>query len=65
MNAGKTEIQIALDAKYEQLKQDQRDLRIVMANRGTGISVSNEMSYAPGNIKRLIGNSTNIYNIYI
>ena len=51
------EIQIALDAEYEQLKQDQRDLRIVMANRGTGISVSNEMSYAPGNIKRLIGNS--------
>ena len=50
-------VQLELDNEYEQLKQDQSDLRIVMANRGTGISVSNDMSYAPGNIKRLIGNA--------
>ena len=44
-------IQMMLDEEIVQLKKDQADLRVVMANRGSGIIVSNDMSYAPGNIK--------------
>jgi len=51
-----TEVQIILDQEMEVLKEDQRVLRVIMANREAGTEDVEE-SYAPGNVKRVIQNA--------
>jgi DNA-directed RNA polymerase II subunit RPB1 len=50
------EVQILLDKEAETLREDQAHLRIIMANREPGRE-SDESSYAPGNIRRVIKNA--------
>mmetsp|Transcript_37156 Transcript_37156/g.54662 ORF Transcript_37156/g.54662 Transcript_37156/m.54662 type:complete len:1762 (+) Transcript_37156:503-5788(+) len=47
------EVQLLLDRECEILRDDQRLLRIIMANREAGRE-SDPASYAPGNIKRVL-----------
>ena len=51
-----------MDREVEQLREDQRNLRVVMANREAGRE-SDESSYAPGNIRRVINNATRQFRI--
>ena len=56
------EVQLLLDRELEILKEDQRALRLIMANREAGRE-SDPMSYAPGNIRRVIMNATQQFRI--
>eukprot|EP00566_Odontella_aurita_P001751 CAMPEP_0113541920 /NCGR_PEP_ID=MMETSP0015_2-20120614/9313_1 /TAXON_ID=2838 /ORGANISM="Odontella" /LENGTH=1785 /DNA_ID=CAMNT_0000441907 /DNA_START=56 /DNA_END=5413 /DNA_ORIENTATION=+ /assembly_acc=CAM_ASM_000160 len=56
------EIQMMLNREVEVLKEDQKVLRIVMANREAGRE-SDDASYAPGNIKRVIQNAQRQFRI--
>jgi DNA-directed RNA polymerase II subunit RPB1 len=56
------EVQQLLDRELEILKEDQRMLRIVMANREAGRE-SDPSSYAPGNIRRVLQNAAQQFQI--
>lgn len=56
------EVQLALDREYEQIKDDQRILRIVMANREAGRE-ADPSSYAPGNARRVIQNAIRQFRV--
>ena len=56
------EVQQMLDREMENLKEDQRILRIVMANREAGRE-DDVNSYAPGNVKRVIQNALRQFQI--
>jgi len=56
------EIQIILYKEVETLKGDQRKLRLIMANREAGRE-SDDVSYAPGNIRRVIQNAIRQFRI--
>lgn len=56
------EIQIMMDRELELLREDQAILRIVMRNREAGRE-SDESSYAPGNVRRVIHNATRQFRI--
>jgi DNA-directed RNA polymerase II subunit RPB1 len=56
------EVQFLLDRELEILKEDQATLRLIMANREAGRE-SDPMSYAPGNIQRVIMNATQQFRI--
>jgi len=49
-------VQLLLDREASTLKEDQRILRVVMENREAG-KEADPVSYAPGNIKRVIQNA--------
>jgi len=55
-------VQIALDAEFNQLKQDQANLRVIMANREPG-KESDDSSYAPGNVQRVMSNAIQRFRI--
>ncbi|EJK46059.1 hypothetical protein THAOC_35301 [Thalassiosira oceanica] len=57
-----SQVQQVLDREIEALKDDQRILRVVMANREAGRE-DDPSSYAPGNIKRVIQNSLRQFQI--
>jgi DNA-directed RNA polymerase II subunit RPB1 len=56
------EVQLILDREVEVLREDQRTLRVVMANREAGRE-SDDSSYAPGNIRRVIHNAIRQFRI--
>eukprot|EP00816_Leptocylindrus_hargravesii_P004270 CAMPEP_0196809198 /NCGR_PEP_ID=MMETSP1362-20130617/9154_1 /TAXON_ID=163516 /ORGANISM="Leptocylindrus danicus, Strain CCMP1856" /LENGTH=1770 /DNA_ID=CAMNT_0042183805 /DNA_START=2209 /DNA_END=7521 /DNA_ORIENTATION=+ len=56
------EVQLALDREFEQLKDEQRILRIVMANREPGRE-ADPKSYAPGNARRVIQNAIRQFRV--
>jgi len=56
------EVQLLLDKEAETLREDQAVLRVVMANREAGRE-SDESSYAPGNVKRVIQNALRQFQI--
>jgi DNA-directed RNA polymerase II subunit RPB1 len=56
------EVQLILDKEAETLRDDQAILRVVMACRETGRE-SDEASYAPGNIRRVIHNALRQFRI--
>lgn len=56
------EVQLLLDRELETLREDQAILRVVMANREAGRE-SDESSYAPGNIRRVLHNSQRQFRI--
>lgn len=56
------EVQLLLDRELELLKDDQRTLRIVMANREAGRE-SDVNSYAPGNVRRVLQNAIRQFRI--
>jgi DNA-directed RNA polymerase II subunit RPB1 len=56
------EVQLMLDRELEALREDQAILRIVMKNREAGRE-SDESSYAPGNIRRVIQNALRQFKI--
>ena len=56
------EIQLLLDKELETLREDQAMLRIVMRNREAGRE-SDESSYAPGNVRRVIHNAIRQFQI--
>mmetsp|Transcript_6506 Transcript_6506/g.9894 ORF Transcript_6506/g.9894 Transcript_6506/m.9894 type:complete len:1765 (+) Transcript_6506:67-5361(+) len=56
------EVQVILDREAELLRADQEILRVVMANREAGRE-SDESSYAPGNIRRVLQNAHRQFRI--
>lgn len=56
------EVQQMLDSEFEALREDQRMLRTVMANREAG-KADDVNSYAPGNVKRVIQNALRQFQI--
>lgn len=56
------EVQRELDREVEILREDQAILRVVMRNREAGRE-SDESSYAPGNVRRVIHNATRQFKI--
>lgn len=56
------EIQLLFDRELETLREDQAVLRIIMKNREPGRE-SDESSYAPGNIKRIVQNAMRQFRI--
>ena len=56
------EVQLMLDKEIDQLKEDQKTLRVIMASREAG-SEASEMSYVPGNIKRVLQNAARQFRI--
>ena len=56
------EVQLLLDKEAETLREDQAMLRIIMANREPGRE-SDESSYAPGNVRRVIQNALRQFRI--
>lgn len=56
------EVQLLLDREAESLREDQAILRVVMANREPGRE-SDESSYAPGNIRRVLHNAQRQFRI--
>ena len=56
------EVQCLLDTEFEILKKDQVTLRSIMANRDEGLE-TDPMSYAPGNVKRIIVNAIHHFHI--
>jgi len=56
------EVQIMLDRECETLRADQKVLRVVMACREAGRE-SDEASYAPGNLKRVVSNAVRQFGI--
>jgi DNA-directed RNA polymerase II subunit RPB1 len=55
-------VQLALDDEFAQLKQDQANLRVIMANREAGAEAE-EASYAPGNVARVMNNAKQRFRI--
>jgi DNA-directed RNA polymerase II subunit RPB1 len=55
-------VQVALDAEYAQLKKDQANLRVIMANREPG-KEDDDASYAPGNVQRVMNNAVQRFRI--
>ena len=55
-------VQMSLDEELEQLQEDRRNLRVIMANREAGAEDS-PSSYAPGNVKRVIRNARQQFKI--
>ena len=56
------EVQLMLDKEIDQLKEDQKNLRVIMAIREAG-SEASELSYAPGNIDRVLENAARQFKI--
>ena len=56
------EVQLMLDKELETLREDQSVLRVVMKNREPGRE-SDESSYAPGNIRRVINNAIRQFRV--
>jgi DNA-directed RNA polymerase II subunit RPB1 len=56
------EIQLVMDRELELIREDQAMLRIVMRNREAGRE-SDESSYAPGNLRRVIHNAIRQFRI--
>lgn len=56
------ECQLVMDREVELLREDQRNLRVIMANREAGRE-SDDSSYAPGNIRRVISNAIRQFRI--
>ena len=56
------DIQVLLDKETEAIREDQRILRVVMANREPGRE-ADDVSYAPGNIRRAIHNAVRQFRI--
>jgi DNA-directed RNA polymerase II subunit RPB1 len=56
------EIQFLLDRELEVLKEDQASLRLIMASREIERE-SDPLSYAPGNIRRIIANAIQHFRI--
>ena len=56
------EVQMMLDKEAEHLREDQAILRVIMANREAGRE-SDESSYAPGNVRRVIQNAIRQFRI--
>jgi DNA-directed RNA polymerase II subunit RPB1 len=56
------EIQLLMDRVVENLREEQAALRVVMRNREPGRE-SDESSYAPGNIRRVIHNATRQFRL--
>jgi DNA-directed RNA polymerase II subunit RPB1 len=56
------ECQLMMDREVELLREDQRNLRVIMANREAGRE-SDDSSYAPGNIRRVISNAIRQFRI--
>ena len=56
------EIQHLLEAEVEKIREDQEILRVVMRNREPGRE-SDESSYAPGNVRRVILNAIRQFRI--
>ncbi len=56
------EVQLLLDKEAETLREDQAALRVVMANREAGRE-SDDSSYAPGNVRRVIQNAIRQFRI--
>jgi DNA-directed RNA polymerase II subunit RPB1 len=56
------EVQLLLDKEADTLREDQAALRIVMANREAGRE-SDDSSYAPGNVRRVIQNAVRQFRI--
>jgi DNA-directed RNA polymerase II subunit RPB1 len=56
------DVQLLLDKEAETLRDDQAVLRIIMANREPGRE-SDESSYAPGNVRRVIQNALRQFRI--
>jgi len=56
------EVQLLLDRELDMLKNDQAELRVIMANREAGRE-SDPQSYAPGNIRRIIQNALRQFRI--
>ena len=56
------DVQLMLDRELELMKDDQKILRIVMANREAGRE-SDPASYAPGNIRRVIVNAQRQFRV--
>jgi DNA-directed RNA polymerase II subunit RPB1 len=56
------EIQLMMDRELELIREDQAMLRIVMRNREAGRE-SDESSYAPGNLRRVIHNAIRQFRI--
>eukprot|EP00550_Attheya_septentrionalis_P004519 CAMPEP_0198286032 /NCGR_PEP_ID=MMETSP1449-20131203/5209_1 /TAXON_ID=420275 /ORGANISM="Attheya septentrionalis, Strain CCMP2084" /LENGTH=1754 /DNA_ID=CAMNT_0043983651 /DNA_START=129 /DNA_END=5393 /DNA_ORIENTATION=- len=56
------EVQLILDRELEILKDDQKSLRVIMANREAGRE-SDGNSYAPGNIRRVIQSALRQFHI--
>eukprot|EP00978_Attheya_sp_CCMP212_P015069 scaffold38725_cov52-Attheya_sp.AAC.3 len=56
------EVQLILDRELEILKDDQKNLRVIMANREAGRE-SDGNSYAPGNIRRVIQSALRQFHI--
>ena len=55
-------VQIVLDEELAQLNDDRAKLRVIMANREAGRE-SDDSSYAPGNVKRVIRNAIQQFGI--
>lgn len=56
------EVQQLLNREVDMLREDQRILRIIMANREAGRE-DDESSYAPGNVRRVIQNAIRQFRI--
>jgi DNA-directed RNA polymerase II subunit RPB1 len=56
------EVQLMMDRELETLREDQAALRIIMKNREPGRE-SDESSYAPGNVLRVINNALRQFRI--
>jgi DNA-directed RNA polymerase II subunit RPB1 len=56
------EIQLMLDREAESLREDQVVLRVIMANREAGRE-SDDSSYGPGNVRRVIQNALRQFRI--
>ncbi len=56
------EVQMLFDEELRSLKEDQKNLRVIMANREAGRE-SDISSYAPGNVKRVIHNASRQFRI--
>ena len=56
------EIQLMMDRELELIREDQAQLRVIMRNREAGRE-SDESSYAPGNVRRIIGNAIRQFRI--
>jgi DNA-directed RNA polymerase II subunit RPB1 len=56
------EVQLLMDREIEILREDQRSLRVIMANREAGRE-SDDSSYAPGNVRRVINNAIRQFRI--
>jgi DNA-directed RNA polymerase II subunit RPB1 len=56
------EMQLMMDREVENLREDQAILRVIMKNREPGRE-SDESSYAPGNVLRVIQNATRQFRI--